>query len=500
MSWHDTAASRSLRRLSGFILKEWRQILRNRHLLYLLLIPPTIQLAILAYALRPGVDHMNLGIVDFSRSKESNELISSLCSYKIFNPLDFGVNEEAMVESLSKGAIGAAVIIPRNFSKNLDQGGNADVQVLMDGVDAYSSGIAKSYIIQTFTQFTPKTDRDNSEKTNPFSAFALSTSDHSLQSSPIAFTLPSVMSDGASPNLEHESDQSGAINVATSVNASRSGIPSVKGSTSPEGITSQIVAPAMNGSTSINGSAGFQPASNGVASSGSSDKHTGASEKDLFSRPSPSVKTELSILYNPELRSSWYFIPGVLGGVITLVGILVSSAALLREKEFGTLDQVLVSPYSTWEIFVGKIAPIFLLLFIDLFLALAVAMLLFQLPFRGDLSVFILSSILYLSVVIGFGMILSTTCAAQRQAQLASYLVLIPVILLSGSLVPANTMPQFMQDIAAFNPLLHYTHILRSVFLKAGDWAILWQHVFLLFAFAVVEWTFCVNRFFRLRS
>jgi ABC-2 type transport system permease protein len=460
MSWHDTAASRSLKRLFGFILKEWRQILRNRHLLYLLLIPPTIQLAILAYALRPGVDHMNLGIVDFSRSKESNELVSSLCSYKIFNPLDFGVNEEAMVESLSKGAIGAAVVIPRNFSKDLDQGGNADVQVLMDGVDAYSSGIAKSYIIQTFTQFTPKTNKANLEKTSPFGAFGENTNAGSMQSSPIAFTLPSIMTDGASANSELEGDRSASMNRGEN----------------PE--------PALDGS---------KPRA-------SSSNHARADGQNLFSRPSPSVKTELSILYNPDLRSSWYFIPGVLGGVITLVGILVSSAALLREKEFGTLDQVLVSPYSNWEIFVGKIAPIFVLLLTDLFLALAVAMILFQLPFRGDVSLFLLSSILYLSVVVGFGMILSTTCAAQRQAQLASYLVLIPVILLSGSLVPANTMPQFMQEIAAFNPLLHYTHILRSVFLKAGDWAILWQHVLVLFAFAVVEWTFCINRFFRLRS
>lgn len=461
MSWHDSAADRSFRRLFGFILKEWRQIIRNRHLLYLLLIPPTIQLAILASALRPGVDHMNLGIVDFSRSKESNELVSSLCSYKIFNPLDFGVNEDAMVESLSKGAIGAAVVIPRDFSKDLDQGGNADVQVLMDGVDAYSSGIAKSYIIQTFTQFSPKTIRESSEKTNLFADFGASTNFHSLQSSPVAFTLPSVLTtDGASPGHE------------------------------PQGGVAE----------SIKGSESWQPGLSGAASKPAADLQERNVGQDLFPRQAPSLKTELSILYNPELRSSWYFIPGILGGVITLVGILVSSAALLREKEFGTLDQVLVSPYSTWEIFIGKVTPIFLLLFTDLFLALAVAMIFFQLPFRGDLSVFLLSSILYLSVVIGFGMILSTTCAAQRQAQLASYLVLIPVILLSGSLVPANTMPQFMQDIAAFNPLLHYTHILRSVLLKAGDWTILWQHVLVLFAFAIVEWTFCVNRFFRLRS
>ena len=450
----ETPMMRSLRRLWGFILKESRQILRNRHLLYLLLIPPTIQLAILAYALRPGVDHMNLGIVDFSRSKESNELVSSLCSYKIFNPLDFGTNEQAMVDSLSKGSIGAAVVIPRNFSKDLDQGGDAKVQVLMDGVDAYSSGIAKSYIIQTFSQFKPSSLRGSDEKTNLLSSLGYDSQSLQGSSTPIVFSVPERS------KAETGSESSELLTP-----------PSKVGSVDTDSSAANSVSPAAK----------------------SSDMKTGLEGRSA-------VKTNLSVLYNPELRSSWYFIPGVLGGVITLVGILVSSAALLREREFGTLDQVLVSPYATWEIFVGKIAPIFVLLFADLFLALAVAMLLFQLPFRGDLSVFILSSILYLAVVIGFGMILSTTCAAQRQAQLASYLILIPVILLSGSLVPANTMPEAMQNIAAFNPLLHYTQILRSVLLKAGDWSILWQHVIVLAAFAAAEWTFCANRFLKLRS
>lgn len=401
-----TALQLSMRRLIGFILKEWRQILRNRHLLYLLLIPPTIQLAILAYALRPGVDHMNLGIVDYSRTRESNELVASLSSYNVFNSLDFGMNEAAMVESLSKGSIGAAVVIPRTFGKQLDQGTDASVQVLMDGVDAYSSGIAKSYIIQTVSQYSPRVSSNNDD---------------------------------------------------------RSALLAMIGGMDTQ--SAQVLEKSTIGDRNL-----------------------------------PPIKTDLSVLYNPDLRSSWYFIPGVLGGVITLVGVLVSSASLLREKEFGTLDQVLVSPFASWEVLVGKVAPIILLLFADLLLALSVSMLFFQLPFRGDISVFLVSSVIYLAVVVGLGMILSISCAAQRQAQLVSYLILIPVILLSGSLVPANTMPQLMQDIAAFNPLLHYTQILRSVFLKAADWQILWPQVSLLALFAIFEWTFCINRFLRLRS
>lgn len=400
------------KRLWGLITKECRQILRNKHLLYLLLIPPTLQLSILAYALHPGVDHMKVGVVDYSQSSAARDLVSAITSSGTFHPIKYGCAEKEMSYALSKGEIGAGLVIPPEFANQLDQNEKAPVQILIDGVDAYSAGIARSSLVQTVRNF--KADRSNAE-TNDEPA------------------------DGISANSE-----SAKVNVTI------------------KDIDIEKILGAPLPKRSV-------------------------------------LHTDVKVLYNPDLESSWYFIPGILSSVITLIGILVSSAALLRERESGTLEQLFVTPYSNGEILVAKILPLFLLLFLDLFLAVALSMVVFKLPFRGDPSLFLAASALYIAVTVGFGMILSSVCTAQRQAQLASYFILIPTILLSGSLVPANTMPEFLQAIAAFNPLLYYTQILRGVFLKGADWSIYWHSVLILAVFVSVQWLFCLSRFYQLR-
>lgn len=394
------------KRLWGLITKECRQILRNKHLLYLLLIPPTLQLSILAYALHPGVDHMKIGVVDYSQSSAARDLVSAITASGTFEPINYSAFENDMSSALSKGQIGAGIVIPPEFGNQLDQNEKAPVQILIDGVDAYSAGIARSSLVQTVRNF--KTDRD------------------------------SIGADSAT----NESDKKANVSIKD-IDVER-----------------------------------------------------------LLGAPLPKrsvLHTDVRVLYNPDLESSWYFIPGILSSVITLIGILVSSAALLRERESGTLEQLFVTPYSNVEILIAKILPLFLLLFLALFLAVTLSMVVFKLPFRGDPTLFLAASALYIAVTVGFGMILSSICTAQRQAQLASYFILIPTILLSGSLVPANTMPEFLQAVAAFNPLLYYTQILRGVFLKGADWSIYWHSVLILVVFVCVQWLFCLSRFYQLR-
>jgi ABC-2 type transport system permease protein len=178
------------------------------------------------------------------------------------------------------------------------------------------------------------------------------------------------------------------------------------------------------------------------------------------------VQSQVCIAFNSGLISAWYFVPGVLGAVITLSGTLVSSAAMLRERESGTLEQLIMLPVSSAEIVVAKALPIFALLFLDLCIAIGLTTWLFALPFRGNVLLFLFCSALYILICVGTGTLMATFCNSQRQAQLLSFFINIPVILLSGSLVPLETMPSILQTISLADALRYYQTLSRGIILK----------------------------------
>src|SRR5262249_11251078 len=136
---------------------------------------------------------------------------------------------------------------------------------------------------------------------------------------------------------------------------------------------------------------------------------------------------------------------GVLGATLTLTATVGPSATLLRENESGTMDQLLMTPCEPWEILSAKVLPLAALLLADIAIAVVAAHVAFGLPFRGNVVIFLLASLLYVLVGIGLGMLLGTVCQRQRQAQLSSFFMNIPLIMLSGTVVPFDTMPQVMQ-------------------------------------------------------
>jgi ABC-2 type transport system permease protein len=206
------------------------------------------------------------------------------------------------------------------------------------------------------------------------------------------------------------------------------------------------------------------------------------------------IHPQVVMLYNPALRASWYFIPGVLGAILTLTGTLVSSAALLREREQGTLEQILMTPLSGWEILLAKVIPIFTLLMADVLIAVGLAQLIFGLPCRGSMILFLAASSCYVCVCIGFGMLLGTLCRNQRQAQLLSFFINIPLIQLSGSVVPFESMPQVLQQLANFDPLRYFTLMARSILLKGDGLAVLWPDLLLLLMAAALLLTLTISR------
>jgi ABC-2 type transport system permease protein len=198
------------------------------------------------------------------------------------------------------------------------------------------------------------------------------------------------------------------------------------------------------------------------------------------------VTSQVTYAYNPGLISSWFFVPGVLGVVLTLTGILVSSVTLVKEKDSGTLEQLLMTPADSWEILVAKIVPLFILLNANVLLALAVGKLMFNLPFRGNFLIYMFVSDIYIFVVISIGIFLATSSKNQRQAILTSFFINLPLIQLSGALSPIESMPDFFRLLSYLNPLRYYIQCIRHILLKGVGFEVMWGDILVLACAAIV--------------
>jgi ABC-2 type transport system permease protein len=209
------------------------------------------------------------------------------------------------------------------------------------------------------------------------------------------------------------------------------------------------------------------------------------------------IKPQTIFLYNPGLISSWFFVPGMMGVIFTLISSLVSAGAVVREKDTGTLEQLLMTPAEAWEILLAKIVPLFILLMTDVLVALTVGRLVFGVPFRGNFWLFLVLSGLYIFVGMGFGIMLATISRTQQQAFLISFFINLPLIQLSGAIAPIESMPIILQDLSLINPLRHYVAIVRGIMLRGVGIEVLWQHAIALFFFAAIVLFISISHFRR---
>jgi len=361
-------------KLFALIIKEIRQILRNRQLIFLLLFPPTMQLLIFGLALSPDVKNLPISVVDYNQTRESWEFVSALKENDIFDFKGYQSDAKTLSQQVRQGNLSIGLIIPEDFQRQIKQDKTAEIQVLIDGVDANSAGIAQGYIKQIINNYNKKI----------------------------------------------------------------------------------------------------------------SDSHI-----------QPLISNQVIFLYNQGLTSSWFFVPGVIGLVLTLTGILISALTVIKEKDVGTLEQLLMTPAAAWEILLAKIIPLFVLLLGDLLLASALSKLVFHLPFRGNFLVFVLLSGLYIFVCIGLGILLATLVKTQQQISLLSFFFNIPIIQLSGAIAPTESMPIFFKTLSFLDPLRHYIEISRTLILKDVGIESLWPQTIALMIFAILVLSLSIFRFRR---
>jgi ABC-2 type transport system permease protein len=208
-----------------------------------------------------------------------------------------------------------------------------------------------------------------------------------------------------------------------------------------------------------------------------------------------SVDLQPSFLYNPGLVTSWFTVTGILGLLCILNGSLVASATMVKEREAGTIEQLLMSPAGTSEIIVAKIAPLFLLLCLMALLAIGLIRVVFHVPFHGSFLLVFSAAALCLLSGIGIGTFIATFTKSAEQAQLTSFFVNPPLASLSGALTPIEAMPHWMQPLTKFNPIYHFGVIARASMLKGSGIETLWPDFLALLAFTVVLVSLSVWRF-----
>ncbi|MGH9334024.1 MAG: ABC transporter permease, partial [Vicinamibacteria bacterium] len=220
---------------------------------------------------------------------------------------------------------------------------------------------------------------------------------------------------------------------------------------------------------------------------------------DFARRKSPAFSPPVDLRdrpwFNPNLESRVYNVPAVVGALIMLVCLLLTSLAVVREREIGTLEQLKVSPLTAGELIAGKTIPFALIGLVDLTIVTSFALIWFEVPFRGSLWLLLLASVLYILSALGIGLLISTISTTQQEAFMSSFLVFMPAILLSGFMFPVTSMPESFQWVTLVNPVRHYIEIVRAIFLKgAGLEALSFQFAALLLIGVGLLW-FAAARF-----
>lgn len=209
----------------------------------------------------------------------------------------------------------------------------------------------------------------------------------------------------------------------------------------------------------------------------------------------PPLEVRTQVWYNPDLISAYYMIPALIGMILQFLTVILTATAIVRERERGTIEQLIVTPIRAWELMVGKLAPYVIISFINTLEILAAGVLLFGVPINGSLPLLLLLAALFLVTTLGLGLFISTIANTQQEAFITSFFTMLPSIFLSGFFFPLAAMPQVLQWASYAIPLRYFLIIVRGIVLKGVGVEALWPEIIALSIFAVVIMGGAVLRF-----
>lgn len=365
-----------------FIKKEFLQFKRDPRMFALILIAPIIQLTFLGFAANLDIKLVRTIVFDQDKSVTSRDFVERFTSSGYFKIEDYVDSYDEITEEIDRGDVILALVISKDFEKNIYNRRTASVQALFNGSDGNTAGIVAGYsqnIVSTYSQ-----------------------------------------------NI-----------VLNFLNRSGQKLSSV-----------------------------------------------------------PVISPEIRVWYNPELKTRNFLVPGIFGLLLSLVTLILTSLAIVKEKEIGTMEQLIVTPLKPYQIIIGKLVPFVILSFVAVLIILGSMYFIFAIPVKGDLWFLFLSSFFYILSTLGLGLFVSTISKTQQQAMMLSiFAVMMPMIFLSGFAFPIENMPQSIQLLSYIVPLRYFNDIIRGVILKGLGFSDLWFNTVLLFLMGVTILFFSSLRF-----
>ena len=196
---------------------------------------------------------------------------------------------------------------------------------------------------------------------------------------------------------------------------------------------------------------------------------------EMFQRSLPGIGLQLRAWYSPNLDNINFIVPGIICTILAILTTMLTSVAIVREREKGTLEQIMVSPIAPYQLILGKVLPFILIGFVDVIIILLVGTLWFKVPIRGSIPVLFLLALIFLCNTLGTGILISTVSRTQQQAMMTTLFIMIPWIVLSGFIFPINNMPKVIQYLTYLIPLRYFLVIIRGIVLKGVGLSILWK-------------------------
>ena len=368
-------------RLKAMLVKEFIQVLRDPRMRFVVLVIPVVQTIIFGYAVNTDVRDVATAVYDLDNSSRSRELADRFLKSGYFDLRERVYQEGRARELIDRGEVKALLRMNRGFGEQLAGGRGATVQLILDGTDSNTAGIALNYAARIVA--------------------------------------------GYDAELQLEA-------------ASRA--------------------------------AGRQIPIRGV---------------ELSSRA----------WYNENLESRNYFVPAIITNIVFIITMLLSSMAVVREKEIGTIEQVIVTPIGKGEFILGKTVPFILIGYINVVLISLVAVFWFEVPLRGSLLLLFGSTALFLMSSLGIGLLISTVSRTQQQAMMSAFFVIFPSMLLSGFAFPIESMPRAVQWITYLNPMRFFLVLIRAIFQKGVGIEILWPQLMALLIIGVTILSCAILRF-----
>jgi ABC-2 type transport system permease protein len=233
----------------------------------------------------------------------------------------------------------------------------------------------------------------------------------------------------------------------------------------------------------------------GVAEEQTRNRLTARMSPSAVQFRAPNVVSETRVWFNPELKSRNYFVPGIVVNILMQVTLMLTAMAIVREKEIGTMEQLMVTPIRPVELMLGITLPFAVVGLVNMATAAVAAILFFRVPFRGSVLLLFACSVLFLMTSLGAGLFVSTISRSQQQAMMTTFLLFQPFFLLSGFTFPLRNMPISIQYLSLLNPVRYFIDIVRGLFLKGSGVSVLWPQMLALAIFGVVILTLSAMRF-----